>query len=289
MEMNDSVVTTVRLMADYMPDNPLSGPFEASWRYMTAHYTEFQIATWGSLIVHELLYFLICLPGFVFQFLPFMQKYKIQNDKPETWAGQIQCLKVIMFNHFFIQLPLMCGTYHFTQWFGIPYDYDSMPPWYVLCMQVFCCAVVEDLWHYVLHRIMHHRRYYKYVHKVHHHFQVPFGATAEYAHPVETVVLGTGFFLGILMFCTHMVQMWAWVAVRLIETIDVHSGYDLPYHPLHLIPFYGGARFHDFHHMNFTGNYSSTFTWWDKLFGTDQQYKDYQKKVAAKEGGKKQE
>lgn len=36
-----------------------------------------------------------------------------------------------------------------------------------------------------------------------------------------------------------------------------------------------GARFHDFHHYNFVGNYSSSFVWWDKLFGTDKQYRDY--------------
>ena len=36
-----------------------------------------------------------------------------------------------------------------------------------------------------------------------------------------------------------------------------------------------GARFHDFHHYNFNGNYSSTFRWWDWLFGTDKQYKEF--------------
>ena len=43
---------------------------------------------------------------------------------------------------------------------------------------------------------------------------------------------------------------------------------------------YLGAKFHDFHHMNFTGNYSSTFYYWDKIFGTDQQFNKY---VAEKE------
>ena len=42
---------------------------------------------------------------------------------------------------------------------------------------------------------------------------------------------------------------------------DVHTGYDIPFNPLHLIPFYGGARAHDMHHKAFDGNYSSTFTW----------------------------
>lgn len=42
---------------------------------------------------------------------------------------------------------------------------------YVLA-QCFGCAVVEDTWHYFLHRLLHHRRIYKYIHKVHHEFTV---------------------------------------------------------------------------------------------------------------------
>ena len=47
-----------------------------------------------------------------------------------------------------------------------------------------------------------------------------------------------------------------------------------------------GAEFHDFHHYNFVGNYASTFTWWDKIFGTDQQYKEYRAKLILQEGKK---
>ena len=38
-----------------------------------------------------------------------------------------------------------------------------------------------------------------------------------------------------------------------------------------------GARFHDFHHMNFNGNYASSFLWWDWLLGTDKQYREFLK------------
>ena len=36
-----------------LPNNPLADPFERYWTWMTDNYTKFQIATWGSLIVHE--------------------------------------------------------------------------------------------------------------------------------------------------------------------------------------------------------------------------------------------
>ena len=45
-----------------------------------------------------------------------------------------------------------------------------------------------------------------------------------------------------------------------------------------------GARFHDFHHSNFNGNYASIFVWWDWLFGTDKQWKEF---CAAEEKKKK--
>uniref|UniRef100_A0A8P0P1Q7 Fatty acid hydroxylase domain-containing protein n=2 Tax=Canis lupus familiaris TaxID=9615 RepID=A0A8P0P1Q7_CANLF len=237
------------------------------------------IATWGSLIVHEVLYFLFCLPGFLFQFIPFMKKYKIQKDKPETWENQWKCFKVLLFNHFCIQLPLICGTYYFTEYFNIPYDWERMPRWYMLLARCFGCAVIEDTWHYFLHRLLHHKRIYKYIHKVHHEFQAAFGMEAEYAHPLETLILGTGLFIGIMLLCDHVILLWAWVTICLIETIDVYSGYDIPLNTLNLISFYAGSWHHDFHHMNFIGNYASTFTWWDRIFGTDSQFTAYNEKM----------
>lgn len=41
-----------------------------------------------------------------------------------------------------------------------------------ILLQCFGCAVIEDTWHYFLHRLLHHRRIYKYIHKVHHEFTV---------------------------------------------------------------------------------------------------------------------
>ena len=39
--------------------------------------------------------------------------------------------------------------------------------------------------------------------------------------------------------------------------------------------------------MNFNGNYSSTFVWWDKLFGTDHQYKAFQERSRVLKAAKK--
>jgi len=271
------------LLDDYATPLLPTSLFEYYWRTMLANYGEFNVAIFGSLIVHEVVYFAVCLPSFLFQFIPAMQKYKIQKNRPETFDLQWKCFKLIMYNHFCIQFPLIFGTYSFTKIMNIPYGYDEMPHWYVLAAQCFACAVVEDTWHYFFHRALHHPKYYKYVHKIHHHFNAPFSMTAEYAHPAETMILGAGFFIALLMFCNHVVLLWAWVTVRLLETCDVHSGYYMSWNPLHLIPFYGGSKFHDFHHMNTIGNYGSTFTWWDKILGTDKNFVKHQEQQKLQE------
>lgn len=78
-----NILSSAYLAVEYvdavLPENPFQPSLKHAWGYMLDNYTKFQIATWGSLIVHELIYFLFCLPGFIFQFLPFMQKYKIQQ------------------------------------------------------------------------------------------------------------------------------------------------------------------------------------------------------------------
>lgn len=76
------ILSSAYLAVEYvdavLPENPFQPSLKHAWGYMLDNYTKFQIATWGSLIVHEFIYFLFCLPGFLFQFMPFMQKYKIQ-------------------------------------------------------------------------------------------------------------------------------------------------------------------------------------------------------------------
>lgn len=85
MEVNRTadILGSAYLAVEYvdaaLPENPFQPSLKHAWGYMLDNYTKFQIATWGSLFVHEFIYFLLCLPGFLFQFMPFMQRYKIQQ------------------------------------------------------------------------------------------------------------------------------------------------------------------------------------------------------------------
>jgi len=65
-----------------------------------------------------------------------------------------------------------------------------------------------------------------------------------------------------------------------METADQHSGYEFSWSPYRLIPLSGSANYHNFHHSHNVGNYTSLFTIWDTLCGTNSHYFKFQ---AAKE------
>ncbi|KAJ3168076.1 C-4 sterol methyl oxidase [Geranomyces variabilis] len=193
----------------------------------------------------EIVFFGRFLPYYITDQIPFFQKYKIQDTKPNTPELYWKCVKSIILSQIFVQ-HLMLLFHPTAIWLGMRFSEVPFP---------------------------HYGPLYKHVHKLHHDFSAPFGI----AHPIETVVLGQGFFIGPVMLLmlgvdVHVVTKAIWLAVRLIDTVDVHAGYDFPWALHKWMPFFGGADFHDYHHMAFKGNYSSSFRWWDWLFGTDAAY-----------------
>lgn len=96
--------------------------------------------------------------------------------------------------------------------------------------QILCLFVLEDIWHYFAHKALHYGPLYKHIHKLHHKHSAPFGLAAEYAHPLEILILGVGTIGGPLLYCylsknLHFVTVYIWVTLRLFQAVDAHSGY----------------------------------------------------------------
>ncbi|KAI8824368.1 uncharacterized protein EV422DRAFT_318113 [Fimicolochytrium jonesii] len=239
------------------------------------------------LLWHEFVFFGRFLPYYIMDQIPYFQKYKIQDAKPNTPEMYRKCVISVIKSQLFVQGPLLLLFHRSATWLGMKFLEVPFPSWTTIALSCLFCLVMEDTYHYFVHRLGHHPALYKHVHKVHHEFSAPFGIAAEHAHPIEVLVLGQGFFIGPVLLLLmgvdmHVITMFAWLALRLVETVDVHAGYDFPWSFHKFIPFWGGAEFHDYHHMAFVGNYSSSFRYWDWLFGTDQAFETWKAKQANK-------
>lgn len=233
-----------------------------------------------AFLVHQTVYYGRYLPYLICDYIPAMQKYKLQPDHQISNQQWWKCLNSLLTSQFLVQLPMMMFFLPAAKMVG----FDCAAPFPELprvCFQVCTFFIIEDFYHYWAHRMFHHGFLYKRIHKVHHEHTAPFGITAEYAHPLETAVLGQGTIAGPLFFnCfmeqVHITTMLLWIAARLWQTVEAHCGYDFPWSMSHWLPFWAGASHHDYHHMAFVDNFASTFRWWDRIFGTDHRYQQYE-------------
>ena len=135
--------------------------------------------------------------------------------------------------------------------------------------------IVEDAFFYQSHRLLHSTWMYKSIHKIHHEIDITFSLAATHTHPVEYVIgniipmmVGPA----ILDYRMHRASMFGWFFIRIGEGIDGHCGYSFPWNPYRVLPGVVDDDYHFFHHFQNIGNYSSFFSLWDTVFGTNSEF-----------------
>lgn len=238
-----------------------------------------------SFLMHEIVYFGRAVPWLIIDAIPYFRQWKLQPGKSVSQAQLWKCTKNVLLTHFTVELPMIFLFHPICCMFGMStYEVPFSSP-LLMAAQIAFFFVFEDAWHYVAHRALHWGPLYKNIHKIHHEFSAPVGLAAEYAHPLEIMILGQGTMGGPFLYCMfrndlHIFTVYLWITLRLWQAVDAHSGYDFPWSLRHFIPFWAGADHHDFHHMAFVNCYSTSFRWWDHFLGTDNKYKAYKARVA---------
>jgi len=83
----------------------------------------------------------------------------------------------------------------------------------------------------------------------------------------------------------HPMVLAVYFALRMEESVEEHSGYDVYYSPWRLIR---NNDHHDFHHSHNVGSYG-TFPFWDWFCGTDKAYREWKQKQTALAGAQKKD
>eukprot|EP01116_Phalansterium_solitarium_P020482 TRINITY_DN6062_c0_g1_i2.p1 TRINITY_DN6062_c0_g1~~TRINITY_DN6062_c0_g1_i2.p1 ORF type:complete len:285 (-),score=16.58 TRINITY_DN6062_c0_g1_i2:55-864(-) len=182
----------------------------------------------------------------------------------------IACLKKLAFGDFVVRPIVLWLAYPTFQHFGLSMS-APLPTLWTFTLHWLAAVVSNDFLFYWTHRLLHHPLLYSRFHKQHHMFNASIGIAAEYAHPIEDVLsnqlptISAPLLLG-----SHPAVLWSWLAYRLWQTVDVHSGYNFPWGIYRIAPwFFQGSDRHDYHHSHNLGSYGATFRFWDKLMGTN--------------------
>lgn len=172
-------------------------------------------------------------------------RYKIQDNKqvPVDRKKFLKAVLVVLFNQI-ITVPFVYLFYHLYKYRGCSFARE-LPSFHWVLFEIGMYSLVEEFFFYYSHRLFHHPRIYKYIHKIHHEWVSPVSIAAVYCHPVEHLVSNVfPVLMGPLVMGSHVATSWLWFALAISTTLVSHCGYHLP-----LLP---SPEAHDFHHLKFT-------------------------------------
>ncbi|XP_077557880.1 fatty acid hydroxylase domain-containing protein 2-like [Haemaphysalis longicornis] len=194
-----------------------------------------------------------------------IRRYRVQGTATKVALRDLlPVVKRVLFNQFFIQLPINVIFYWLKSLRG--FDQSLHLPTLPLAGLHFVCFIaIEEVLFYYSHRLLHHRLLYRRFHRQHHEWTAPVGVTAVYCSTLEHVLSNVlPVVTGPALLGSHLSVHWLWAVLTAPYGVIVHSGYHLP-----LLP---SPQMHDFHHLTFRGNYGilGILDW---LHGTDGAFK----------------
>lgn len=143
--------------------------------------------------------------------------------------------------------------------------------WFYFFVSIALMAAVQDTYFYWTHRLMHHRRLFRWFHRTHHRSTNPNPWTTYSIAPLEAVVDSLSGVLILALIPTTGLALLTFTWINTAYAVYAHLGYEL-------LPAGTGQHWlgrwintsvaHNDHHARAHYNYGWYFLFWDRMMGT---------------------
>ncbi|MFO0876292.1 MAG: sterol desaturase family protein [Gemmataceae bacterium] len=218
--------------------------------------------------------------GFYVVFRTHMRRRRVSPSEPT--GGQVRREMLHSLRSIAI-FGLVTAFVVFAAWSGWTRMYRRIDEygWGWLVTSVGVMVLMHDTYFYFTHRLMHHRRLFRHIHRTHHLSISPTPWAAYAFSPIEAVVQAG---IGPLIVCTiptHPLAFSAFMVWQITFNVFGHCGYEI--FPRWFLRTPAGwvlnsVTHHAQHHEKFQANYGLYFNVWDRLLGTN--HPDYEARFA---------
>ena len=130
---------------------------------------------------------------------------------------------------------------------------------------------MHDTYFYFMHRLMHHKNLFNFVHLVHHKSTNPSPWAAYSFHPAEAFIEIGILFVFVFTIPVHKTHILIFFFFMILYNVYGHLGYELypkGFNKTRIGKWINTSINHNQHHQHFKGNYGLYFLFWDRLLGT---------------------
>ncbi|KAE8291665.1 Cholesterol 25-hydroxylase [Larimichthys crocea] len=241
------------------------------WEYVKSAQEEILLSPYMPAYYAFMTHLLLCAPFLALDALGSVcqrvRLWRIAADAspPPSLQQWSECFWRVLYKYLICVLPVT-ALFQMVRSHALP---ELAPSVWQLFVEVIACFLLFDMLFYIWHLTMHRVPWlYRNIHQLHHQHRITFALAAQDASSVELLsllllALSSAWVVGCHPLSEaffHLINSWL--------AVEDHCGYDLPWALHRLLPFLGGAPFHQAHHSIHSGNYAPYFTHWDHLFGT---------------------
>lgn len=138
--------------------------------------------------------------------------------------------------------------------------------WPFVILSIITFLMFTDCFIYWIHRGLHYRLFYKFIHKPHHKWKVPTPFASHAFHPIDGFLQSLPYHVYPFLFPLHKITYLVLFIFVNVWTVSIHDGdYRVP---VLLQPFVNGSAHHTDHHILYKYNYGQFFTIWDRVGGS---------------------
>ncbi len=198
-------------------------------------------------------------------------RFKIQTRFPKKENLQTE-IKYSFISIFIFSL-MIAGTIALSR-FGhtrIYKDFSLHSGWY-FAASILIAILVHDTYFYWTHRLMHWKKIFPYVHRIHHLSHNPTPLAAYSFHPIEAVIEAGIVPVIACILPIHPVALALFGLYSIFMNIMGHLGYELfpaKFAGSHWIKWHNSSTHHNMHHHYGKGNYGLYFNAWDRIMKTN--------------------
>lgn len=204
---------------------------------------------------------------------------KIQHKFPDVGDYRREIRQSLLTFIFFALNAVFIIDTPFKQYTQI-YDHITDYGWAYFLFSIVLSIIVHDTYFYWLHRLMHHPKLFRYMHKEHHKSLNPTPFASFSFSWAEAIIESNIITLLVLLFPIHPIALIIFLIIITFINVYGHLGFEIM--PKYIIQspignWINTSLYHNMHHQHFNGNYGLYFRFWDKLMKTERL--DYQSKI----------